>query len=193
MLSNQSFHLTKPLVTHRAGARSVPIVFAGEPNVRQSQGVKVSLVRVSREEFTSLVTELIGMPLTRGWRGFGSAVFLELGQLRREPYFNRPGHSLKGRVTVMVEWSWRVEGPRSVMFGSWSGDRKMNRGIELLKGTRVRSITLEGALPELRIAFDDGRALQSFTTVEGQPEWVLFLEDGSSLGVHRGVVKRGVV
>ena len=32
---NESFHLTKPLVTHLAGARSAPNDFAGEPNVIQ--------------------------------------------------------------------------------------------------------------------------------------------------------------
>ena len=31
---NRSFHLTKPLVTHLAGARSAPNDFAGEANVR---------------------------------------------------------------------------------------------------------------------------------------------------------------
>ncbi len=31
---NRIFHLTKPLVTHRAGARSAPNDFAGEANVR---------------------------------------------------------------------------------------------------------------------------------------------------------------
>jgi hypothetical protein len=149
----------------------------------------VSTIRVSREEFTSLVTELIGMPLTRSWRGYGSAVFLELGQLRRRPHVTRSGHSLKGCATVMVEWSWRVEGPRSVKFGTFSSERKMDWGIASLKGTRVQSITLEGALPELRVALDDGRALQSFTTVEGQPEWTLFLKDRSVLCVERGVVK----
>jgi hypothetical protein len=65
----------------------------------------------------------------------------------------------------------------------------MDWGIASLKGTRVQSITLEGALPELRVALDDGRALQSFTTVEGQPEWTLFLKDRSVLCVERGVVK----
>ena len=32
-LTNDRFHLTKPLVTHLAFARSAPIVFAGEANV----------------------------------------------------------------------------------------------------------------------------------------------------------------
>jgi hypothetical protein len=75
------------------------------------------------------------------------------------------------------------------MFGSWSGEKKMSRGVDMLKGATVQTITLEGALPELRIEMDGGRALQSFTTVEGQPEWCLFLEDGSWLSVARGVVK----
>ena len=37
-MSIKSFHLTKPLVTHRAGARSAPIVFAGEASVRDIEG-----------------------------------------------------------------------------------------------------------------------------------------------------------
>ena len=36
---NRSFHLTNPLVTHLAGARSAPNVFAGEPNVRLIYGL----------------------------------------------------------------------------------------------------------------------------------------------------------
>ena len=37
-LPNKSFHLTKPLGTHLAFARSAPNDFAGEPNVRQIKG-----------------------------------------------------------------------------------------------------------------------------------------------------------
>ena len=187
---NKRLQPTIASVTTLADARLAPATLAAEANVSQSKGVLVSADRVSNEEFKSLVTDLIGMPLTRPWRGYGSAVFLELGRLRRRSYVTRSGHSLKGRATVMVEWSWRVEGPRSVMFGSWSGERKMKNGIASLKGTKVQAITLEGSLPELRIALDDGRALQSFTTVEGQPEWALFLKDGSWLSVARGVVIR---
>ncbi len=38
MLPNTSFHLTKPFVTHLAGARSAPTVFAGEASVRWTKG-----------------------------------------------------------------------------------------------------------------------------------------------------------
>jgi hypothetical protein len=39
MLSNKSLNLTKPLVTHRAYARSAPNVFAGETNVKQKRSL----------------------------------------------------------------------------------------------------------------------------------------------------------
>jgi hypothetical protein len=89
----------------------------------------------------------------------------------------------------MIEWSWRVERRRSVQFGSWSGDRKIDNGIMSLKGLRVEAFSLEGSLPELRIMFNDGRALQSFTTTEGQPQWGLLLKDESSLHVARGALR----
>jgi hypothetical protein len=54
----------------------------------------------------------------------------------------------------------------------------------------VKSVSILGELPELRVAFDDGRALQAFTTVEGQPEWTVFLRDGSWLRVTRGRLHR---
>lgn len=145
----------------------------------------MATTRISSEEFNSLVAPLIGLSVTRPWRGYGSAVFLELGRLRRV----RSERGLKGRATVMVDWSWRVEGQRSVMFGSWSGEKKMSRGVEDLKGARVETVSLLGALPELRVQLDRGRTLQAFTTVEGQPEWCVFLEDGSWLSVSRGVIK----
>ena len=149
----------------------------------------VTFVRISRGKFSQLASELAGLCVTNPWRGAGSAVFLELGRLRKLPHIFADGPSLKGQATVMIEWSWRVEGRRSVQFGSWSGDRKMDNGIMSLKGVRAEAFSLEGSLPELRIMFDDGRALQSFTTIEGQPEWCLFLKDESWLHVARGTLR----
>ncbi len=145
-------------------------------------------VRISRDRFSELASELVGLSVTNPWRGYGSAIMLELGRLRKSPSLFSDGYSLTGQATVSIEWSWRVEGHRSVQFGSWSGNRKIDNGIKGLKGIRAKAFSLEGSLPELRILFDDGRALQSFTTVEGQPEWCLFLKDESWLHVARGIL-----
>lgn len=96
----------------------------------------------------------------------------------------------RGEAGVMIQWSWRVESQRAVRFGSWSGERRMTNGIHSLQGRRVEGIALCGRLPELSVALSGALWLHSFTTVEGQPEWTLFLLDGSWLTVRRGCVVR---
>ena len=86
----------------------------------------------------------------------------------------------------MIEWSWRVERSRSIEFGSFSSDARMDRGIATLVGPTVTEIAIAGRLPELVITLSDGRILQSFMTEAGQPEWTVFLQDGSWLCVQRG-------
>ena len=71
-----------------------------------------------------------GMPVSHSWRGYGSALFLEFGnltaQLRNDgsPWLRKDGSALhpNGEVTLMIEWSWRIEDEHSIICGSWSDD-----------------------------------------------------------------------
>ena len=148
------------------------------------------LERVDNINFERLVFPTLGLSITHPWRGVGSAIFLELGPLKRVPRIRVPGHDLKGLATVMIEWGWRVERPRSIEVGSWSTDRKIDVGIRRLKRLKVESIKVEGRLPELTIGLSDGRWLRTFMISDSQPSWVLFLPDGSWLHVERGMVIR---
>ena len=79
-------------------------------------------------------------------------------------------------------------------FGSWSGELKIDNGVGSLEGTTVTRIAVEGRLPELVLELNGRLRLHSFTTVEGQPEWTLFLLDGTWVRVAQGVMirERGV-
>lgn len=143
---------------------------------------------LTREEFHRLTRPLVGKPVSSTWRGHGSALFLELGRLHTSPRWTGE----KGDATVMVQWSWRVEGPRSVRFGSWSLDRKMNHGIRGLRGRTVLDVALAGRIPELVITLSGRVWVQSFTTVEGQPQWTLFFGEGDWCRVVRGRLERQV-
>ncbi len=147
---------------------------------------------ITKEEFSALAKELVGLTVSRPWRGYGTAIFLELGMLHRKPILNPKrelkGHSLKGEATI--EWSWRVEGPRTVRFGSWSGERKITNGVARLEGRKVLTVSVEGRLPEIVIGLSGNLWAQSFTTIEGQPRWVVFLHDGSYIYVERGSLQR---
>ena len=137
---------------------------------------------------------LIGLTVSRTWRGYGSAIFLELGKLCRKRLLNPKGkfkgYSIKGEATIMIEWSWRVEGPRVVRFGSWSGERKITNGVARLEGQKVTAVSIEGKLPEIMIGLSENLWVRSFTTVEGQPRWTLFMPDGSYLYVEAGRLQR---
>jgi hypothetical protein len=150
--------------------------------------------RIGETEFNALVAPLLGLPVTRPWRGGGSALMLELGVLSEERSVLNSGRvaaggpSLRGVASVMVEWSWRVERVRSIAFGSWSTDLRMNNGIAALRGHVVEVVALAGRLPELTLRLSGGLWVQSFNTSEGQPAWTIFLPDESWLTTVGGHV-----
>jgi hypothetical protein len=143
-------------------------------------------VRITRDDFKHKASSLHGLRVSHAWRGFGSAIFLELGALTKVSRVTRDGFYLKGQATVMIEWSWRIESRRAVLAGSFSTESKITRAVATLAERVLASVELCDFLPEVRLTFDDGHALQSFMTAEGQPAWTLFLPDRSNLHVSRG-------
>lgn len=86
----------------------------------------------------------------------------------------------------MFQWSWRVESAGAIRFGSWSSERRITTGVQALAGRRVVDLSVTGRLPELVISLSGGLWVHSFMTAEGQPEWTVFLPDGSWTHVVRG-------
>ena len=67
------------------------------------------------------------MPVSLAWKGYGSAVFLELGQLL-PPEGERARHE-RGEACLAIEWDWRVEKTSSVLFGSSDSGPEIEAGI----------------------------------------------------------------
>lgn len=148
---------------------------------------------ITRDQFRVLTRPLVGMPVSRAWRGFGSAIFLELGRLTTYTRSYRTRGEVThvdGEIKLMLEWSWRVEKPGSIEFGSWSTNPRITRGVETLTGHTILEVELEGRLPELVLTLDGKRWLHTFMTAEGQPQWSIRLHDGAWLGIHRGHLYR---
>jgi hypothetical protein len=59
-------------------------------------------------DFELFSSPLIGLPVSRVWQGYGSAIFVEFGKLHSTlARDGRPG-SLRGEWTLFIEWSWRI-------------------------------------------------------------------------------------
>lgn len=123
--------------------------------------------------FEALTASLTGQPISHLWRGYGSAIFFEFGDLT--PRTNRdgsPGHP-EGQVSLGVEWSWRVEDDTSILSGSWSEEQLWEPTFSLLRDARVESLKLFGRLPELELVTDQGVRFLSLSITDGQPRWHL--------------------
>jgi len=126
------------------------------------------------DTFKRVAADLVGMEVNLLWRGYGSAIFLEFGDLSPGwvPLHGRPLRPM-GELTLSIEWSWRIEGAASIICGSWSEEELWEPAFDLLRGSRVTGLGLFGRLPEISLALSEDRYLLSFATAEGQPAWNL--------------------
>ena len=114
------------------------------------------------------------MKVAHVWRGYGSALFLELGELT--PGFRRDGSPAapRGEIGLMIEWSWRIEDDRSVLCGSFSAEELWAPTFGRLVGREVIGLSTFGRLPEILLSLSDGLYVVSFMTAEGGPAWTMF-------------------
>ena len=77
-----------------------------------------------------------------------------------------------------------------MLFGSFSGERKIARVLQSLVGREVIEVTAEGRLPEVVIHLSGGRWIHSFMTVGGHPEWTLFLPGNTCLSSRLGRLEK---
>jgi hypothetical protein len=139
-------------------------------------------------DFDKFTASLVGLPVSHVWQGYGSAIFLEFGDVsegrrRRDGSRGNP----KGEWTLMIEWS--IEGKRLIWCGSWSDKERWPRALAHLKGSTVSSLHLLGRLPEIAVGFSNGLHLLSMMTAEGDPQWSLgkkTLEENIWLSVRAG-------
>lgn len=132
-------------------------------------------VVISAKEFEVFIRPLIGLPVSHAWNGHGSAIFLEFGSLIPSTRHRRDGSLTNptGEFTLMIEWSWRLEGKRRIWCGSWSDADRWARVLPRLKNAKVTEIFLEGRLSEIHLTLANGLHLVSCKTAEGDPEWGL--------------------
>jgi hypothetical protein len=143
------------------------------------------------EDFQKLVQPIIGMVVSLPWKGFGTAVFFELGQLAEiETELGWRQHK-NGEASIGVQWDWRVERGYEVLFGSSNSRPEMEEGILTLQDTTIEKISVAGHVPEIEVLFSNGDCLRSMVMVSGEPEWSITLPDGNLVFPSCGLLSVG--
>ena len=125
--------------------------------------------------FDEFAGPLIGLPVSHVWRGYGSALMLEFGALTSR-HIKRDGSlgNPSGEMGLMIEWSWRIEGKRSILCGSWTDEQRWKKTFDRLTRTTVAAATLFGRLPEIDLTLSNRIHVVSLMTAQGDPAWTLF-------------------
>jgi hypothetical protein len=148
---------------------------------------------VKREplSFDAFTKGLIGLTVSHVWRGYGSALFIEFGELHTTQKQDGSTGNPTGDITLMIEWSWRIEKPCSILGGSWSSEKRWPGMFQKLIGANVIDLRFVGHLPEIEVSLSNGLRVVSFMTAESQPAWALIYHTTyqGTLCVRRGKVK----
>ena len=117
--------------------------------------------------FSDAVKPLVHKPVGRVWKGYGSAIFLEIGQLTPETF--RGSESLHGDFCISIEWDWRVELGSNILFGSSNSRPEIVEQLHKLENSSIQSIQMVGHIPELLISLSTGYRIHTMSMVDGEP------------------------
>ncbi len=146
---------------------------------------------LDEEEFKELVQPLIGLEISRPWKGYGTTIFLELGALTTKSYRRRDGSlhdSKRGEAGIAPYYDWRIESSTEILHGASGNLPGILKALELLRGKKIEAIGFTSGLPELQVKLSDGLCLRTLGMFAGDPAWAIRLPDGRWLAVDAGQV-----
>ena len=143
---------------------------------------------LNKSEIEAYLQKCVNLPISDAWMGYGTAIFLELGKLYKRK--DNRTYTLKGngRISIMIEWSWRLESNKSIITGSFDTKKKMGNELNKLIGKSIKEISIFGRIPEICVNINQNRWLCSYATEKGQPEWAILFKKKGYLEVKKGKI-----
>lgn len=141
------------------------------------------------DEANLLIRPLVDMPISLPWKGHGSAIFLELGNLA--PLERPRQRHQKGEATIYIGWDWRVEKNSRVLYGSSNSKPEIVDGIDTLVDIEIVHLAIQGSVPELSIEFSNGARLMSAAMCTDTSEWNIRLPGSGWVSCADGIVYSG--
>ncbi len=136
-------------------------------------------MNLHQRALSELRQAVVGRTVGHVWRGYGSAIFLELGTLTFSTHADGHPGQPRGDLSIAIEWNWRFERPRSILGGTWSDERRWPAFFRSIQGQTIRDLAVLGTLPEIELTFSNGMRLRSFMNDAGQPQWSIIEKQSS--------------
>src|SRR6266566_1284025 len=125
---------------------------------------------ITVEQVRKDLQKIVGLPVARAWKGHGTAIFLELGELRKDyhGWKNASGenYSMQGDWTLGELWGWKIIHDKSVVFDATEfnkfgvSTKPVKEVIEHLVGKTIISVVLNEDATLLTIVFNTNLILQ---------------------------------
>ena len=129
--------------------------------------MSVKLTTITEDEAKSFIQVLVGREVTHVWRGYGTAIFIEIGKLIKKEDRKNPD----GEFTIAIEGTWRVEEGNEIIIGTDEDDAKLNKIFTIFKNLEVTNLNFFARLKEIEIEFNKDLWLSSFEMIGGDPQW----------------------
>ncbi len=137
------------------------------------------------QDFDELVSPLIGKTISHAWKGYGSAIFLELGKLQHGKQNRHPS----GESCIWIEWDWRVEDNLRVLGGSSESNPSIEKTLQGLAGRKISEISISAPPREICVILDDNTKLRTMSAATGDPQWTVRLPDNRYISTVAGVLR----
>lgn len=121
---------------------------------------------LNQSQAAEFLLDFVGRKISHVWRGAGTSIFIELGELTKE---ERKNHT--SEFSFSIEWSWRIENRNTILLGSFSENEEISKAIDILKGKKLINVDFFGRLKEIQLQLEGDIWFSSFATEEGNPEW----------------------
>lgn len=133
------------------------------------------LMNDATEVFQQIARALKGARISHVWHGYGSALFVECGELSESQIRRRDGslRNPKGRWSIGLECDWRVEAENSVVCGSHDEKDVWTATLGGLVEDEIASVEIFGDVAELRVTLRSGKRLLTFALDHSGPDWAL--------------------
>jgi hypothetical protein len=129
---------------------------------------------VTTSDFLTRASALIGLPISRAWKGYGSTVFLELGEL----LLSEAHPKGVSQACISIDWDWRTESESKIICGSSNSGPEIANHLAMFEGETVKELVLDGSPRELNLVISSGLRLRSMSMVTGSPQWAIRFSDG---------------